>query len=233
MLLVPWMLAVPVADAVGCTICATAMADSVLPPIELWALLAVTWFMSIGILHLVTAVRLPLQPTPIVSLVVAIGLLIWGGTAALLVLFVPCVCVFAASFIPRFVRANEKGIRATRLVGFVHVLALACATVLTIHILNTRTPEQYIVKWATSPNSRALLAEFREREPDSLDSYRYLARHADELVVASVAERIAEIGDPELDISLLEEALARFGPRCTWGERIEAALNKLRDKQSI
>lgn len=129
-------------DALACSICITALADSVLPPIGLWVLLAMSWFVAGGAVRTFTQIRLPWQPPLLGSILLAIGLWVFGaaliGLFVVLLLFVPPIRGFVAALEPSPSAERTRGVRATRIVGWVHVCGVLCATALMVHTHLTR-----------------------------------------------------------------------------------------------
>jgi hypothetical protein len=223
-------------EALGCSICVTATADAFLPPIRLWVLLSITWFVSSGIIGTITGIRLPWQPAFLGSFLIAASLLIAGGAllglAVVLVLFIPPVMGFTESVIRGFPEAPEPGVRATKILGWVHVFGLVCAGVLLVQIHLTRTPEEYIAKWGFHGLGRSRFQELLSREPQSLNAYRHLVQHAADVVANAAAERIGEIGEPQHDIPILQEALDRLGGPGPLTSGIETSLERLESRRN-
>jgi hypothetical protein len=66
--------------AFACGTCVTAALDLVLPPVLLWSLLSITWFVSNGIVRSATGLILPLQPRALGALgIVVLGFIIGGA----------------------------------------------------------------------------------------------------------------------------------------------------------
>lgn len=222
-------------QAGACGFCVTAWADSVLPPIGIWVLLAMSWFVSSGVVRTFTGIRHPWQPMLLGSVVIAIGLWVLGaalfGLFIVLILFVPPIRGFVGSLFASPSSEYPRGIRATRLVGWVHVFGVAWATALMVYTHLTRTPEEYISKWGFNGPRGLRFMDLRRNEPHSLDAYRYLVLHANERVAAAAAERIGEIGEPERDVPLLRNALARLDGHKPFTSGIEAGLHRLETRQ--
>jgi hypothetical protein len=68
------------------------------------------------------------------------------------------------------------------------------------------TPDK-IMAWQDSSLGRMLLAQLEKNEPESLDQYRKLMREAKGYILWLTAERLLAIGDPEIDVPILIEAL--------------------------
>ena len=191
------MLAGTTSEVLACGICVTAMADSVLPPIGLWVLLAITWFIAGGAIRTFTRIRLPWQPPLLGSVLVALGLWFLGaamfGLFIVLPLFAPPIRGFVTSLFLSPSPEFGRGVPATRIVGWLHVGGVLCAAGLMIHTHLTRTPEEFISKWGMNGPGQQYFQTLRAEEPRSLNSYRYLVQHGNDTVANAAAERIAEI----------------------------------------
>ena len=227
------ILAGATSEALACGICVTAIADSVLPPIGLWVLLAMTWFVSGGAIRTFTRIRHPWQPPLLGSVLIAAGLWVLGaamlGLFIVLLLFAPPIRGFVMSLFPS--PELGRGVRATRIVGWVHLCGVLCATALMVHTHLTRTTEEYISKWGFSGPGRQRLQELRGEEPRSLDAYRYILQHGNDAVACAAAERIGEIGEPDRDVPLLREALVRLGGPGPFTSRLEGGLERLENRK--
>ncbi|HEX3531998.1 MAG TPA: hypothetical protein VH988_33485 [Thermoanaerobaculia bacterium] len=119
---------------------------------------------------------------------------------------------------------------AVRIVGGLHVVALAAGLVMMVHILKTRTDGEFIVQWEGAAMGQSRLHHLQKEEPRSLPTYRYLVEHASPRAVAQAAGRIALLGSPEVDGPLLEKALRRSAGEPEAAESLTAALAALRSR---
>jgi hypothetical protein len=60
-----------------------------------------------------------------------------------------------------------------------------------------------------------------------VSDYREIVAGKNSYIAGEAAERLAEIGEPTIDVPLLRKALARFGNESPGSEKIQAALLKL------
>jgi hypothetical protein len=191
------ILAGSTSEVLACGICATAMADSVLPPIGLWVLLAMTWFIAGGAIRTFTRVRLPWQPPLLGSVLLALGLWVLGaavfGLFIVLPLFAPPLRGFVTSLFLSPSPETGRGVHAARIVGWLHMCGVLCATILMVHTHLTRTPEEFVSKWGMNGPGQQHFQALRGDEPRSLNAYRYLVQHGNDTVANAAAERIAEI----------------------------------------
>ena len=215
------------ADANACGVCVMGATDIILPPIQIWMLIALTWFLSNGIVRSVTRINLPAQPKVFGAVGIAfLGLIVGGiafGPLTILPLTLPPAYAFVRSIVQR--RPGEVSVRV---IGALHVLAIAMAVGFSVYTLRTRTDAEYIAQWPGSPTGRARFKALRHREPASLPAYRELLAGDNESLAVEAAERLGEVGDPDVDEVLLMNAARRFHDSTDARQRIEGALEKLR-----
>ena len=72
--------------------------------------------------------------------------------------------------------------------------------------------------------------ELKEEEPESLDEYRYIFEHGDRVLAPDMAERIGAIGNPDMDIPLLETRLEEFQDDPYDLKEIQDAIAKLSER---
>ena len=197
----------------ACGICFAAEMDVILPPIELWVFLAITWFVSNGITRSATGISIPGQTGALGTVLIVIAVLLLGAAAfgpiIVLPLFVPSVLGFVRSWRPSLGNVGSRGEMTIQIAGCVHVVGVLCATTLLVHSHLNPKPERYICKWRIGPRVAKLFRELRATEPRSLAAYRYVIQHASwGLSAVKAAERIGEIGEPG-DIVLLRQILSR------------------------
>jgi hypothetical protein len=91
-----------------------------------------------------------------------------------------------------------------------------------------------IMAWQGTVLERTLLRELEKKEPDSLDQYRKLMRKASGSILWLTSKRVAEVGEAEVDVPILIEALGsdrsdggEYGPYGIERETIELALREL------
>lgn len=219
-------------QAWGCSFCATAAVDAVLPPIFLWGLLAMTWFVSNGVIRSATGIQLSGQPKLVGAVVLpVVGLIAAGaffGFGIVLLLFAPAFSGFVSSLRSGVPGTSDGGRRATRIVGAMHLFGIIGAMALLINSHLTRTPEQYIAKWGFHGLGRQRFKDLRDKEPRSLDAYRFLVqRGGSSYVVVEAVERIGEIGEPGRDIPLIRSVLERFVLDGSAVRQIHAAIERL------
>jgi hypothetical protein len=115
-------------------------------------------------------------------------------------------------------------------VGCVAVTGILVLAVLSHHIRTTRTRAEFIVQWPHTPPATEFLIRMKNEGIASLDEYRYIFQHGDSLLAPAMAGKLAALGDPEVDIPLLEARLEEFEDDPYDLEDLQAAIEKLREK---
>jgi hypothetical protein len=219
--------------ALACGVCAASMMDSFAPPVQWWLLLAFTWFLAHGAIRTFAKAPLPAQPGLLGSIGLSlvafgVGSVMAGPLVVPFLMTPPLIATLLA-----FGAKPFPGRLAVRIVGGLHVAALAAGLMMMVHILNTRTDGEFIVQWENAVMGQSRLRHLQKEEPRSLPTYRYLVEHAGPRVVAQAAERIALVGSPEVDIPILERALRRSTGEPRAAESLTAALAALRSRPGI
>ena len=168
-----------------------------LPPIGLWVFLATTWFVAGGAIRTFTRIRLPWQPPLLGSVLLALGIWILGAAMFGLIIVLPLFAAPIRGFVTSLFLSPSpeigRGVHATRIVGALHMFGVLCATVLMVHTHLTRRPEEFVSKWGMNGPGQQYFQTLRGEEPRSLNAYRYLVQHGNDVVATAAAERIAEI----------------------------------------
>lgn len=196
----------------GCGICMWALSTQHLPAIIPWAILSVAWFIALSVLANRHGRRLLLVPHPgiaVVFVVVACALeLAFTGPLITILLLVPCglntLSSFSRSISPSWSSSLRTGVRWTG------VVAVGGMTFFGFHSSNAAKEMDIadrIMAWQGTVLERTLLRELQEKEPESLGQYRKLMREGSGSILWLTSKRVAEVGEPEIDVPILIEAL--------------------------
>jgi hypothetical protein len=108
-------------------------------------------------------------------------------------------------------KQNKK---ANAIVGYISAVVFILAVmggIWSAYILHNRTDAKFYLQWSGTATGRELMSSFRQKEPASLDDYRYIVDHGKGMAVTDAARRIGAIGDPKCDKPRLMAALAKKG----------------------
>jgi len=211
------------------------MQDLGLPPIQAWALLGGAWFLATAFFSQVFRVRLPLFPPVPWALAILLGLYVFSAVAAgagVFVLLIPWAAIpFILSLFMRRPPFDSRALRTWLLVtGVVALAGILVLAVASHYIRASRTRAQFIVQWPHTPPAMDLMKELKKDESESLDEYRYILEHGDDLLVSDMAKKLAILGNPEVDIPLLKARLEEFQNDPYELEDIRAAIENLQSR---
>ena len=194
----------------------TAACDQVLPPILLWCAIAVCWFLATAAMASFFRVTGRYVPGIVKAIGAVVGFfllaIVFAGPPVLLLLALPSAVAAVFTFFGQSVTNWPTRFRsALRLLACIAVTMISFATVKSIHIRRTRTEAEFVLQWGDAVPSIVIVRSWESQEPQSLPNYRQIVEHGRRMFVAvsDSAERIAEIGEPAIDIPILEAALKK------------------------
>jgi hypothetical protein len=196
----------------ACGTCVTDGFEYLLPPVGLWMLISVSWYLCSGGVLSLFKEKLAFQPGILKSLFfvgAALFASAFAGPFFFLLLGILPVLGCLALAIPRFSRhCTPRFRRVFLLVAAVHFIAIAFAAGITVQRLKTRTDAEFLVQRSSStPTGQNILKNMRRREPQSLDEYRHVVKNGRYSYVIESAQRIAAISNDPADIDLVESVL--------------------------
>ncbi len=219
----------------ACGTCVTDAFEYLLPPIGLWMLISVSWYLCSGGVLSFFKEKLAFQPGILKSLFF-VGAALFASAFAgpfffLLLGTLPVIGCLALA-IPRFSRHCTPRFRQIfLLIATVHFIAVAFATGITVRTLKTRTDAQFLIQRSGySSTGKAILAGMKQREPASIDEYRYILKNGRYGVTGEVALRLSAISNDESDIDLLESAIKKHGPSEYFTGDLRRALEQLKTR---
>ncbi len=99
--------------------------------------------------------------------------------------------------------------RRVDLAGAAALIALLVFLAVDTKKAASRSPADVIARWAVTPVSRQLMGKLKAQEPASLPEYRKLLKMEPSFETGQAALRLAEIGDPLIDVPPIIAALER------------------------
>ncbi len=220
----------------ACGLCVFAAWDRVLPPVSLWMLWMVIWFLALG----AVASRSPqgLSGTwgltgsllALIPIVVLSALL--GPLPFLILMLRPLKIFWAARRSACQEQWGEPAFSRVRRVGFTGLAGLVVLGLLSAVIRSERPLSDWILKWQnTGPALGQVRMIEHGSENISLEHLRKLIRQGSPAIAAAVAKPLAETGTATEDVPLLIEALANCRARSALGEqdamKVETALQSM------
>ena len=220
-------------DANACGSCAFGMSDYYLPPIMLWCGFALGWFLVLSMLCTAHGKKIEGIPSPVFAMLLVLVAVISGaafiGPGGILLLLLPFPFVLRHAFSKKPEGDSDKlFFLMLRIVMVISIICLCGLTLNSIHIRNVRTASEYILKWGEHlPISRNLLKELIENGRQSLPELRKILQQSKRIYyVTDAAEVIAMFGQPDIDMPLLLNAIAKCeDDKCR--NKLASALRKL------
>jgi hypothetical protein len=200
----------------ACSVCIVAAMDKVLPPIYVWCLIAISWFLLNSLVSALYRTKISFTPDLIEALIVFVICVILGGAFLGPLPILALAITPTITFLVSFTKTNKGNWKnnpyyGIQFVGFAAAIAITITSYHTYQILQNRTLVHYIVQWpGAGISSVTLLEQLKEKEPASLDDYRYILEHGKGFILIRAAERVAIIGDPENDSKILEKTIERL-----------------------
>lgn len=204
-----------VKEVKACSLCVIAAMDKLLPPIYVWCLISIFWFLLSSLISSIYKVKMFYIPKFIgaIGVIIVCMLLTFAFLGPLTIL--PLAITPAMAFFSSFAKTNKGNWKnnpyySIQILGFAATIAITLTSYQTYQIYRNRTVAQYVVQWTGTGISSGMLEQLKEKEPTSLDDYRYILEHGRGYQLIFVAERIAIIGDPENDSKILEKTIERL-----------------------
>jgi len=226
-----WKLLLLPASADACSMCVTASADKILPPVETWALWLTILFLLISLIGSITGERLSGIPSFLRAFIVVSVLLLAGagflGIWFMVVLALPLM-IFCTGVLRTHLRSQERRFHVLKVsLAFVVIAVFIGLGGLTAHVHLTRTPAEYAIKWAHTAPGRLTMEALKGEGRSALPQFRRIAAEIEPRRSGVASDVIARYGDPERDVPLLIDVLRRDGGESLASRDIEAALTRL------
>lgn len=208
------LLAAPSAHA--CGMCVTALVWIAFPPLLVWGWVGLVWFLVLSVLAAVWKRKIRNVPRPLGAVGTAIvALMAFAavlGPLATLVLGATALFGWLVLLGEERRSASEYPVRFRVLTNAVSGVAVALIVFTGGRELvspTPRSPVDVILRW--EPTSPAILAfaQLLKEEPQSVSAYRRIVREADGYAIGEAAKRLAVVGDREIDVSPIIDALGR------------------------
>ncbi len=167
------ILALSSVPAEACSVCGSAAADWILPPVKGWALLSASWFLALAAIRSwqglsdsgIPGLR---KAASIVAVVFALGVMFFGlGLVGLLL--APCLWFSLRSWVRKPQEWNPSGIVWLRTVSVAGVALLIGLSAFSVALRQQRTEPQFAADWPGSALSRSMVERWVKQLPESED----------------------------------------------------------------
>lgn len=218
----------------ACGLCVFAAWDRVLPPVSLWMLWMVIWFLALGVVVSrssqglsgtwgLMGSLLPLAPVVVISALL-------GPIPFMILMLRPLKILWAMRRPTCREQWGELTFNRARRVGFIGLACLLALGILSAVIRSERPVSDWILKWQnTGPALGQVRMIERGSESVSVEHLRKLIRQGSPAIAAALAKPLAETGTATEDVPLLIDALANCRARSTPSDqvKVEAALQSM------
>ncbi len=219
--------------AEACGGCVAAMVDQFLPPVLAWSAFAIAWFLIVSAVSTFHEQRIAGLPHLGVAILLVVGLVILGsmfiGPIGVLLLLLPYPVVVLKPYFETDEAVMSRELAAA--LKPINVVSLVCIAGLigwSVYIHNTRTTADFLLQWENTHIGRNQIDQLAEAGPEALPDLRAIVDQATNPANRVIAaKRLAEIGDPEVDVPRLIGALEGCGDDPDRRSEIGAALGEL------
>jgi hypothetical protein len=219
-------------QAIACGVCTTALIDYILPPVGLWSLLAIVWFLVLSCLVNLRGERIHGVPSFYGALALLLGLFIIGilgfGPLGLLMLFMIPLGVAARAFWGKaryqwsYVLARD--LKFVSIIGLAIFVGLAAYSA---YIQRVRSPAEYALQWEGTYTGKQVLMEIAFGGEETRPELQHLITHGKPSTIAQLASKLAALNRPETDVPVLILSLGQCRGYGDCEKDVSAALRKL------
>jgi len=221
--------------AEACGGCMYAVIDRILPPAHLWSFFSIVFFLAFPIAAVIHGEEVDGIPSLISAIVTVFVLIAIGitfiGPFGLILLLIICLCgsvviIFAGQFLT-WNKGLVGDLKIISLAGWFFFVGLAGNT---SQILKSRSDVDFILKWESTYSGIKLTRDIASRGPESLADLRKILKKATfGLTIEIAAEGFQAFGEPETDVPLLIDTLAKCSAQgdLSCNNKVETALREL------
>jgi hypothetical protein len=212
-----------------------AIFDRILPPILLWSLFPIIWFLAPSIAVMIRGGKVDDIPSFITAAAVVFSLFLIGmmyiGPLGPILLLIPCLYISTAIISEeKPLTWNKRLVRDLKIISFFGWFFFVGLVWYTVYTHGTRSPSDYILKWERPEVAEMPLKELASSGPKALADLRKILKNARYSPTLEIAvEGFQKFGEPETDVPLLIDTLAKCSVLgsipCT--SKVEAALREL------
>lgn len=174
-------------EAWACSVCVAAMLDYILPPIGIWCLFSVLWFLvasAIVTFHGTAISGIPkLLPAILIAGICVIGSL-FIGPFFLLLLLLPCL-ISVITIFNKTKKFDHSFVKYFKAVSAFGLLSLAVLIVISVYIHTARSELEFILKWPNTYIGIAKLEDLSNKNPQALKDLRVKLKAGDKQRIAT------------------------------------------------
>ena len=221
--------------AEACGGCMYAVFERIMPPVHLWIIFSIVFFLAPSIAAVIHGEDPDDIPSLLSAIAIVIGLIVIGalfiGPLGSLLLLLTCLCVSAYVILggksPTWSKSFAVDLKIISLAGWFTFVGLVGNSV---NIRATRSDVDFILKWETTYTGQRLTKDIAGRGPESLADLRTILEKATFGPTMEIAaEAFRTFGEPETDVPLLIRALSKCSAQgdLSCKSEVETALREL------
>lgn len=199
----------------ACVICLHKNLWNLFPPIEHWSLIGVVWFLVYSLMTSMWNQKNSGIPSIIGGIILLFAAVIAWAAFLSYIALVPFLFVSIGAWLKSWTsdaKSEDSSFYSiARIVGTIAAILLVTTAVSDYRQYSKMTPADFVIKDRTS-DARSLISKLKKEEPASIGEYRKIISQAGYQTSGYilVANRLSIIGEPQSDMPLLLDALARM-----------------------
>lgn len=216
----------------ACTDCSRSIAWVQFPPLVLWEKVILAWYFALVVISLIWNQKIRLVPSrrnPGTIAGIAVLYLMRSGPV-LATVFLPLAIVSMVWELWKRPEGRPASMNRTiHAVGILAITTLLGSAAAEIFDPTPRTPADIVLRWEGTVSEQTAFGKMKKSEPQSASDYRRIVREGRWFAVGFAAARLALIGESEVDVPLMIDALDRVreADREYVPSHVEEALRKM------
>ena len=221
--------------AEACGGCMAADFERIMPPVHLWTIFSIVFFLAPSIAAVIHGDDPDDIPSLSSAIAIVIGLIVIGalfiGPLGSLLLLMTCLCVSAYVILggksPTWSKSFAVDLKIISLAGWFTFVGLVGNSA---NIRETRSDVDFILEWETTYTGQRMAKDIAGRGPASLADLRTILKKATFGPTMEIAaEGLQTFGEPETDVPLLISALSKCSAQgdLSCKSKVETALREL------
>ena len=183
-----------------------ALLDDILPPIGVWFLFSVCWFLCasfVTTLHETSITGIPKLLQSILSILLCVIASLFIGPIFLLILLLPCL-ISAITIFTTPKRYNQRFVRHYKILSSCGVLCLILLIAFSAYIQNTRSDIDFILKWPYTYAGKTKFIELYKKNPKGVLEIEEVLNRSDSETAARLCDSLSTYYDFEEEPDLKE-----------------------------
>jgi hypothetical protein len=194
----------------ACSGCMYASMDMMLPPITIWCLFGILWFIALSFITAINGNKVTGIPSVSKSIVIVLVIYFISslvGPVSIFLIIPPMIIAFRVLLLKRGSIFNQTSIKGLRVASILGLTSITCLAAYSVIVHATRTDIDFAIQWRNTYAGRGALVRFASSGPDATAKLRRLLKSPDTGIAALAARGLTYSGDPEIDVPYLQDSL--------------------------